>query len=209
MGPGGLRGTRPDPVQPEIATDIQYDQIRHLLEASVLSPTPSEAQGILCGLICGGAPDPEAAWLSQLFPEPACDHGQDHEPTPPDPRQPEARAGLKALARQTLDEIQGAGLGFRVLLPDESRPLAERATALYDWARGFLFALGVLGVSERDLSEQGREVLKDFTDLTRMDLDELGDGEENEQALTELTEFVWVAALLLYEERVTASRGPQ
>ena len=88
----------------------------------------------------------------------------------------ELAAGLRDLARHTLAEIQGSGLGFTVLLPDESRPLVERATGLYDWVRGFLFALGLLGLAEPDLSAQGREVLRDFTNLTRMDLDALAGG---------------------------------
>lgn len=155
---------------------------------------------MLCGLTCGGAPDPRHAWLGQLFPtaEPAAAAGDANRPAAP------VDDALGDLARRTLDEMQGSGLGFTVLLPDESRPLIDRATGLYDWVRGFLFALGVLGVAQRDLSAQGREVLSDFADLTRMDLDALAEGEEDEQALTELTEFVWVAAMLIYEERVSA-----
>ena len=192
------------PVHAETATDIDYDQLGRRLETSALSPTPSEAQGILCGLICGGDPDPERTWLGQLLPAPEAEH----ESAQTDLSVAATDAGLRALARRTLNEIQGSGLGFTVLLPDDSRPLVDRATGLYDWVRGFLFALGLLGVSDRDLSAQGREVLGDFANLTRMDLDALGEGEEEEQALTELTEFVWVAAMLIYEERVSARRGP-
>ncbi len=158
---------------------------------------------MLCGLICGGAPDPERAWLDQVLPLPA--------PTP-DPEAPDApeaqvgsaRADLGAFARQTQERIAGPALGFALLLPDDDRVLAERATALYDWVRGFLFSLGVIGFKERDLSAQAREVLRDFENITRMDLDALPDDEENEVALTELTEFVWVAGMLIYEERVAA-----
>ena len=189
---------------PEAATDIEYDRIGLLLTASTLSPTPGEAQGILCGLICGGSPDPVRAWLDQLFPA-----DQDQDRPAQDLLESEARSGLGELARHTLDQIQGPRRGFDPLLPEDSRPLAERATALYDWVRGFLFALGVLGISERDLSEQTREVFRDFVELTRMDLDDLNDDEDNEKALTELIEMVWVAAMLVYEERVVSRREPQ
>lgn len=74
--------------------------------------------------------------------------------------------------------------------------------------RGFLFALGVLGVGEQDLSEQTREVFHDFSELTRLDLGALDEGEDNEAALTELSEFVWVAAMLLYQERVLDPMKP-
>jgi uncharacterized protein YgfB (UPF0149 family) len=186
------------PAEREAALDTEYERIAQHLAASELSPSPGEAHGILCGLICGGAADPQRAWLEQLLPGSAgAAAGSEYA---------DAAAGLALLAGRTLGEIEGPGLGFAVLLPDDSQPLAERATALYDWVRGFLFALGVLGVSEQDLTDQTREIFRDFADLTRMDLDDLTDDSGNEDALTELTEFVWVAAMLVYEERVAAPK---
>ncbi len=185
------------PVSPfamSASTDIDYDQAGQWLAASELSPSPGEAHGMLCGLICGGDKTAEETWLDQLLP----DVGPDDLPAR------EAREGLRLLARHTHDRIEGPGLGFSPLLPPDTRPLAERASALYDWVRGFLYALGLQGVSENDLSDQTREVFRDFIDLTRMDLDALDDSESNEEALTEVSEFVWVAAMLVYEERVAA-----
>ena len=175
--------------------------MRHQLESSALSPSPSEAQGILCGLICGGDPQPTQTWLQQLVPV-ADDAGSDLLAS-------EARAGLAQLADRTLDDIEGPARGFTVLLPDETVPLEERATALYDWVRGFLFALGVLGVRPGNLSGEAQKVLGDFTQLTYLDLNALDEGEENEAALTEITEFVRVAAMLLYEERVLEPASPE
>ena len=181
----------------ETTTDIEYDQFGRLLQESALAPTPGEAHGMLCGLICGGAPTPERAWLDQLFPN----------RNSWDLQLQEALNGLDTLARQTLDGLQGRGLSLDPLAPDDASPLVERATALYDWVRGFLFAFGVLGIVERDLPEQTREVLRDFTEITRLDLGQLSESEEDESALTELLEFVRVAAMLVYEEQVVARRG--
>ena len=181
------------PAHSEAATDIEYDRIGQLLESSALSPTPGEAHGILCGLICGGSPDPVRAWLEQVLPSP--------DPDASDPLGGEVREGLDNFARQALDRIRSQEMGIDPLLPEDLRPLVERATALYDWVRGFLYALGVLGISERDLSEQGREAMRDFADLTRLDLDALDEGEDNENALAELVEFVRVAALLIEGDR--------
>jgi uncharacterized protein len=178
----------------EAHTDIDYAWVRRLIEASDLSPSPSEAQGILCGLICAGDPRATETWLDQLLPSTGAQGA--------DLLAVEARAGLAQLAEQTLDEIQGPDLGLNLLLPDDSGPLEERATAVYDWVRGFLYALGILRVEVREMSAQAREILGDFSDLTRLDLSALDDGEENEAALTEITEFVRVAAMLLYQERV-------
>jgi uncharacterized protein YgfB (UPF0149 family) len=179
-------------------TDIDYPTTARLIGDSGLSVSASEAHGILVGLICGGDPDPRSTWLELLQLPPAAAQG--------DVLARERQQGLDALANETLDQIHGAGVGLSLLLPDEEQPLLERATALYDWVRGFLFSLGVLGISERDLSEQTREIFRDFTDLTRLDLEALDEGEGNEEALNEIIEFVWVAAMLVFEERVASPR---
>lgn len=170
------------------------DPLIRILADSPLCPSPSEAHGMLCGLVCGGASNPEDAWLAQLLPE--AESG--------DLLQAEARAALSGITRQTLDELAGSELRLGLLLPDDSHPLAERATALYDWVRGFLYAWGTLESRQSEPSPQIREILDDFTAFTRMDLDRLDETEQNEEALTEVTEFVRVAALLIHQERVVA-----
>lgn len=170
----------------ETTTDPNHDLFHEVLARSSLDPSPSEAQGMLCGLLCGGAADPLAAWLTQLLPAEI----------------PFARyqAALQPLVHSLHHALTDPELGFELGLPDDNRPLRERATALYDWVRGFLFAVGVLGVTERDLPEQMREILHDFTEFTRIDFDQLDDDEENEQALADVIEFVRVAALLIHDE---------
>jgi hypothetical protein len=76
--------------------------------------------------------------------------------------------------------------------------------ALYDWVRGFLYAWGTLDLSGAQPSAETNEILSDFTDVTRMDLDRLDDSEQNEEALTEVSEFIRVAAMTIYQERVVA-----
>lgn len=178
----------------EVAIDIDDDRLAGYLAASAICPSPSEAHGILCGLICGGAADPEATWLSQLTPESEAD----------DLLIEEGRGALSDLARQTFDEFQSSEFALTLLMPDDARPLVERATALYDWVRGFLYAWGTLDRTDAEPSTEIREILSDFTDMTRMDLDQLGDDEQNEEALAEVSEFVRMAAMLIYQERVVA-----
>jgi uncharacterized protein YgfB (UPF0149 family) len=178
----------------EVATNIDDDRLARYLAAGALCATPSEAHGILCGLMCGGDADPESTWLRQLLPESEAG----------DLLIEEGREALAALARLTREELEASEFGFTLLLPDDSRPLAERALALYDWVRGFLYAWGTLDHAGADPSAETREILRDFTDVTRMDLDRLDEGEQNEEALTEVSEFIRVAAMLMYQERVVA-----
>jgi uncharacterized protein len=174
-----------------------YQRLAQCLAAGALAPSPAEVHGILCGLICAGHPQPEATWLAEVAPQ-----GPEG-----DASAGGCRDQLDALAEQTRADIEGPGLGFAPLLPDDEEPLRTRAEAVYDWCRGFLYALGLAGVREADLSEQTREVFNDFVAITRMDLSDLEEGEDNESALMEVVEFVWVAAMLVYEERVAAPGG--
>ena len=175
-------------------TTDPYPRLAQCIEGSALSPSPAEVHGILCGLICAGHPQADDTWLAELGLQSA----------PGDLLAGDCEAQLRDLAQNTLAAIAGPGLGFSLLLPSDETPLRERATAVYDWCRGFLYGLGLAGVSDRDLSAQTREVFRDFTEITRLDLADLEEGEDNEEALTEIVEFLWVAAMLVYEERVSA-----
>jgi uncharacterized protein YgfB (UPF0149 family) len=182
-------------------TAIPYQRFAQCLSASALSPSPAEVHGIYCGLICAGHPEPEATWLAEI----ALDAPQGDLLAEAQTR--ECLAELKAVAERTRADIEGPGLGFSPLIPPDDAPLRERAGAVYDWCRGFLFALGLAGLRECDLSEHTREVFQDFVNVTQMDFEALDEGEEDEEALTEIVEFLWVAAMLVYEERVCAKEG--
>jgi len=173
------------------AVVIDYQELTRRLTVSELNPSAAEAHGILCAMICAGKPRAEDVWMAELL------DGTDDA----DLLARECRQSLRDLALTTREQIAGIELGFDPLLPDDSTPLAERALGLYDWSRGFLYGMGIAGVDAKGLSEQGREVLGDFASITRLDLDDLDDSEDNEEALVELTEFVRVAALLVYDER--------
>ena len=69
-----------------------------------------------------------------------------------------------------------------------------------EWCRGFLGGLGLAGVSrQHGLSAEGAEILRDFGTIagTRF---EYADSEEDENALSEVIEFIRVGVLLLHAE---------
>jgi uncharacterized protein YgfB (UPF0149 family) len=182
-----------------------YDTLERLLGVSPLSGGASEAHGIYCGLLAVDAPEPRARWLAELLPAPG-DSGDGAAPASGTPvatdlSAQDCRDALIALAEHTRAQVEGERMTLDPLLPPADRSLRERAVAVHDWARGFLFGLGLAGIDARALSGPNREVFDDFVELTRMDLNDLDDGEANEQALAEIIEFVRVAALLFYEDR--------
>ena len=168
-----------------------YERTARQMAGAGIDAGPAEAHGLACGLVCGGVENASARWEAELLE--ASDAG--------DVLATECRHALKALLERTLDEMDGGGMGLSLFLPDDERPLAERATALREWCEGFLYGFGLSGTApQRALSVEGREALRDVGELTRLDAEHVGHGEDEEEALTEIAEFVRVAAMLIREE---------
>lgn len=198
-----------------VAMDTAYARLAHGLQDSPLNASPAEAHGLLCGLLCLGVPDAEARWAREVLgaeavPDPVADNDEwGLEDLP---------HSLRLLARETRAQFTADDLALSLVLPAEEASLRERAEGIYDWTRGLLLGLGLAGIKAEALSDQGRELLDDLLAITRLDLDSLvcgtaGDGagegegtkeeeldEEDESALMELQEFLWVAVRLLHEE---------
>ncbi len=180
------------------APTTDFGQLEKKLSAADVSVSPAEAQGLLCGLLCTGHDEAQSLWLQELIPD------QDGTAVP---LPPEHRQSLIRFFQETLDAFEGPGVGFELLLPDEDQPLRTRASALVDWCQGFLYGLGLAQARFDGLSQETQEGLKDIVEVTKLDLDALGSGEEDEIDLTEITEFIWVAAMLVREELVHHPRG--
>jgi uncharacterized protein YgfB (UPF0149 family) len=61
---------------------------------------------------------------------------------------------------------------------------------------GFLFGLGAIRYTA--LSPEARDIIKDISELTKLDLN--ADGEDDEQALSDIVEYLRVAVILLHTE---------
>ena len=86
---------------------------------------------------------------------------------------------------------------FDLLLPEDDAPLSDQVEALKSWCRGFLFGVGS-GAAATNWSNDVREILKDITEFTKLDAN--AEGEEDERALGEITEYLRPAVLLLRDE---------
>lgn len=175
-----------------------YDELGRALAATDLAPSAAEAHGIYCGLLAAAVPEPRRRWLAELLPAPDGDA-----------ESARCRSLLNTLANATRDQLEGPALDFDLLLPAEGRSLRERAVAAHDWARGLLFGLGLAGIETERLSAPTRAAFDDLIEVTRMDLSDLADDEPNEQALTDVVEFIRVATMLLYEEAGAGGSAPR
>jgi len=171
-------------------TDDAFQPLQQALAAAGSPLPPTEAHGLLCGLLCAGITGAEGRWLAEVAPEAPAE---------------EVAETLTALPRRIAARLADPELGFAPLLPDEEETtLSERAQGLVDWCQGFLYGFGLGGPSRGPaLPRQSQEALRDIAELTRLDVAALEDGgEQEERELADLAEFLRVAVLLVREERL-------
>jgi hypothetical protein len=159
----------------------------------------AEAHGVLCGLLCARPDGPVEDWLEEIV-------------DPPPPGDLLAESGhrlLRVLGGSTRRQLLSGDFAFGLLLPADDQPLPVRAAALRDWSAGFLYGLGrFAALDTRRLSEDGRELVGDLAEVTRLDCARIG-GERDEEAYAELVEYVRMGVLLLQEDlrALPAARG--
>ncbi|HET6603458.1 MAG TPA: UPF0149 family protein [Xanthomonadaceae bacterium] len=176
----------PDPLPALGEVQLEADTLQLGVDAA-------ELHGGLCGLLAAGAEPGRRDWLQRLALEPAGAA----------PQMPGTALDRMFLA--TLGQIDDPELRFGLLLPDEDAALDSRAEALLAWCRGFLGGFGLAAGAQPPLSPEAAEALED---LGRIAVTDPGlDGTEaDEVALSEITEFIRVAALLLHSDCAPAPR---
>ena len=169
---------------------VEHERVERRMASADLEISASEAHGMLCGLLCGNR-DPRELWFTELF----------ETTEEADLLERECRQVLCVLYSQTREVLEGEGLALTPLLPEDTRSLTTRAEAVCDWCRGFLYGLGLTGISEdTPMSDDSREALHDMSEITRMDLSSLVESEEDEDSLMHVTEHIRVASTLIYVE---------
>lgn len=178
------------------AVPVTHAQLAEWLASSHFGIGPSDLHGSLTGYLCGGGVADARDWLGALE--------LDVDTAEAAAIPPEVMAHLY---EQCVAWFDDPDLAFEPLLPAADTALARRADALVEWCRGFLGGLGLAGVSrQHGLSSEGAEILRDFGTIagTRF---EYADSEEDENALSEVIEFIRVGVLLLHAEILSAAPG--
>lgn len=161
-----------------------YQIINTILERNDADVSAAEAHGMATGILCVNGQAESAHWLKELFKDDTDLSDED-------------RATLMKLFEQTRTLLVSEAFEFDLFLPDDDVLLHERVQALSRWCQGFLFGIGSVYTAKgwpNDVSE----ILKDITEFTK--LDEEAEGEEDENAYMEVTEYLRSAVLLLRDE---------
>lgn len=164
--------------------DSPYNTLQAQLASAGSTTSAAEAHGALSGLSCGltGASQVARDWAAAI--EINGDLSTD-------------LANWPNVIATTLGDD---GLRYHPLLPADDAPLHERLIALAEWSNGVLYGYG-LANNELTLSAESQEFLRDLTEISRIDVDDLGeDDNEGEAEYFELTEYLKVGMILLYND---------
>jgi yecA family protein len=168
---------------------MQLDQIFSELEQQLSSlgadMSATESHGVLCARFCTEIrPDP-AAWVHEVIGDQDMNNLQVQS----------SQEALAHLYLHTEQIFQNAMERFEMMLPNAEQELAVRMQGLVDWCSGFLSGLGLAGVEDNvALDPDVKEIVQDFVEITRIDT-HLEPGEENEEAFTEIEEYVRVGVM--------------
>ena len=174
-----------------LTTDIA--QVENNLQKLGSEASPYEAHGSLCGLICGRGEIDVKEWIAlTTSATEAIEQG--------DLLAREASESLANFFFETVKALSDNNLEFYPLLPDDDDPVAILA-GIAQWSQGFLLGMSLAGVeSFTDYPEEVGEFIEAMTSISSADDYDLAGDDSDEEAITELIEFIRIGVLLVNEE---------
>jgi uncharacterized protein YgfB (UPF0149 family) len=172
----------------------EYAELDEALRGCGANWNAATAHGFLCGRLAIRGPDAAPEWLGRVL------EGSEAGGAPRD----ECRERLQSLFHATLTVLAERQSRFMPLLPSDATPASVRAEALANWCEGYLHGLVASKhgepVKSKLASEPLADVIRDLLEITRATADGEARDDSDEEAYTELVEYIRVAAQLVYEE---------
>jgi uncharacterized protein YgfB (UPF0149 family) len=160
------------------------------LEAAELA----ECHGVACGLLCRRADSSLDAFVGLLdMLEIVVAPGTG------------LKMSLEELLNSTRAQLADEDMGLSLWLPDDDEILEERTMALSQWCSGFLAGLGSSGdASLEAMSDDANEALKDLEQISKAEVADTAESEDDENAFAEIVEYIRIVILMIREDL----RGP-
>ena len=146
--------------------------------------TAAEVQGVAVGMLTVNEKASHTDWLDELLTDTNAVSGEN---------ELLLTAWFEEIKYLLSDEL----FKFDLMLPDDTVELNIRLEALKSWCEGFLFGVSKVGLADI-YNDEVHEILKDISEFTK--LDSIAEGEEDEQAFVEVTEFLRCAVLIFREQ---------
>ena len=160
----------------------------------------TESHGALCGMLCAQGATEASQWMLYVLGE--------HEETSKLLQQTGKK--LLQIHQISVEQMNDTDAEFELMLPDDDESLEMRVEALGTWCQGFVYGLSVGGIKEDTvLPEDSKELIRDILEISRAGYvadneaelaTEEEDTEEDEVAFMEVSEYVRMGILLIYEE---------
>ncbi len=169
---------------------IQYGYWVDFLGSAGAICSPAELHGLVSGVLASGLTQDEQSQRDEALQLMDC-------PSTPDDNVIQAVAALYPLTSQ---QLQDPALGFRLLLPDDATPVADRTRALAQWCQGFLHGFAKAGnEGVKRLDEDSADALWDFASIAQLE-ENPEESETNEVHLTDLSEYVRMAVVNIFSQ---------
>ncbi|MFP3352735.1 UPF0149 family protein [Pseudoalteromonas sp. SIMBA_153] len=166
-----------------------YEKAQLLLEKNEIFVSPAEAHGVISGLLACGLSIDDKEYLGLLS-----DVFNDGESFSNDLKQ-----FFGQIYQQVVESFNNEEFQFDLFLPSDDETLIDQANGLVSWVAGFMLGFGLKQKDYGKLSADVKEVISDFSEITRLDTT-FEETEEDSQALHEVIEYVRVSALLCFAE---------
>jgi len=167
----------------EVWLMVEFDRVDEALDGAAVQA--AEAHGVLSGMLCAAGAAELGEWWSNI-------RGDESQVEVPEP--------VRELHAETVASLADVTGTFDLMLPQDEASLEERAEALHDWCQGFLYGYGMAGGRDpAKLPHDAAEILRDIHQFAQASFDLGEDAEEDEQAYSELVEYLRVGVLLLHE----------
>ncbi|MBT5229320.1 MAG: UPF0149 family protein [Methylococcales bacterium] len=173
----------------------EYEAVQLVLNQVESEMTVSEAHGVLCGVLVVNLQAEAKLWVTEVV----------EEYDPNDVLLAEKLPVLNDLYQATVASITDAQMGFELFLPADEQLLTIRTEAMKTWVEGFLYGVALGNFDMNKLSADGKEVIRDFTELTKIDVSDMEIDEVGENSLIEIIEYLRVTVMFLAQELHPAS----
>jgi uncharacterized protein YgfB (UPF0149 family) len=167
-----------------------YQELSQALNKTVLKLPPSEAHGLICGVLASPSGS-KVAWEEVVIGEQGS---------------AEVQLVLQRLYEASAKQLEEFLFEFQMVLPEDAEALPVRAEALTLWCQGYLTGLKLANVqlSGRAAGE-ATDAINDLVEIAKMNYEVVVANEEDEVAYVELVEYVRMAVILIYQDIHEAS----